>query len=222
MGDAVPSTSMSSNLGISPIMKPRNSIDPVKKSPNLVDETTSEDFTCVLHDNDITICPSEEDSDYFEEIGATSPNTSITNNGSSQFSETEVHSRPYVPFSTEEVSLVKSLDCWSNCNVRVIGSMSPTRINCNLWSLESVGEEGGPFCILVDIKLLMAVPPIDSPVQVFGEIQMMLNSVKPRPFILAKFYRDFSSVDLSYYCKALEELKKYVPHFIKKRKTSEH
>ncbi|KAJ1527910.1 hypothetical protein ONE63_007845 [Megalurothrips usitatus] len=118
-------------------------------------------------------------------------------------------SRPHVPCSVEEISLITNLDCWSNCNVRVIGNVSPTP-HSTYWTLVSIGEEGGPFSVSVDLGLIDKYPSPGLQVQVFGEIRMSDSN----PVIQAKFFRDFSSVDIFFYNKGLEVVKKHAPHFV--------
>jgi len=187
----------------------------------LAEQASAGDIQAVLPDEDIgsiTLC---QDSD--EDLSNSIIDTSlISNNDNATIAPDTIgdddnsnFGRPYVPFSVEEVSLVKTLSVWSNHNVRVIGRASPANnADYNLWSLVSIGEEGGPFSIFVDMKLVNFPSP-DCLIQVFGELQILKNN--PTPIILAKFFRDFSSVDIFYHSKAVEELKKYIPHFIDRR-----
>lgn len=186
------------------------------------DQTSASDIQAVVQDEDVgsmTLC---HDSD--EELSNSIVNASLMSVDDDAPTSVETinrkeidysnFGRPYVPFSVEEVSLVRTLSMWSNHNVRVVGVASPVNnLNYNLWSLVSIGEEGGPFSIIVDMRLV-SFPSKDCPIQVFGEIQM--SEKNPSPMILAKFFRDFSSVDIFYYNKAVEELKKYIPHFVDK------
>lgn len=185
----------------------------------LADQTSVSDIQTVLQDQDIASITLCHDSD--EELSNSIINTSLMSDDENPTIATGTindncnFGRPYVPFSVEEVSLVRTLSLWSNHNVRVIGRASPSKdADFNLWSLVSIGEEGGPFSICVDMRLVN-FPSADAPIQVFGEIQMLKNN--SAPMILAKFFRDFSSVDVFYHNKAVEELKKYIPHFIERR-----
>ncbi|KAK3930799.1 GTPase Era [Frankliniella fusca] len=177
------------------------------------EEATIDDFKALLDDGEIFNLTELEGSNCDYHVFTDSILNSTTASNESETGNTiQAVNKPFVPFSVEEVSLVRTLACWSNHNVRVIGKISPSLNGfTNIWLLSSIGEEGGPFTIKVDLKLLKEFPADNSSVQVFGEMQFSSDS---SPLILAKFFRDFSSVDLFYFNKGLEEVKKFVPHFI--------
>ncbi|XP_034240860.1 uncharacterized protein LOC117645064 isoform X1 [Thrips palmi] len=198
----------------------RKESEKVVKSCCLVDQTSVGDIQAVVQNEDIASVTLCHDSDE-ELLNSMIDNSCISNDGSAPETIDNVDddysnsSRPYVPFSIEEVSLVKTLSVWSNRNVRVIGTASPIEnVDYNMWKLVSIGEEGGPFSISVDLRLVN-FPSANCPIQIFGELQMLKNNTTP--VILAKFFRDFSSVDIFYHNKSVEELKKYIPHFIDRR-----
>lgn len=184
--------------------------NPIVNSCSNVKDVTIDEFESVLKDSDVSRLKQLEESNdvlatSFVESSFHSDSTDDENNFSSTNS-------PHVPFSVEEVSLVKSLACWSNRNVRVIGTVSPpSNPESTIWSLNSIGEEGGPFSVAVDMKLLNPFPQAYSQVQIFGEVQVVNKS---DPLILAKLFRDFSAVDIYHYQKVTEKLHEFVPHFI--------
>ncbi|KAJ1532343.1 hypothetical protein ONE63_000947 [Megalurothrips usitatus] len=172
-------------------------------------EDATTDFKSLLDDDIVSQSQiSNNDNSFDFDLGSSIVDTSI-NSCSSRDSGVQPVNRPFVPSSVEEISLVASLDRWSNCNVRVIGKVSPIA-NSDYWTLVSIGEEGGPFSVAVDMGLISRYPSPDLQVQVFGEIHMCESN----PVIQAKFFRDFSSVDIFFYNKGLEVVKKYAPHFI--------
>lgn len=178
------------------------------------EEANIDDFKALLDDGEIFDMTRLESNNYGYDALADSilNSTTASNDSDSNNAVQALLNKPFVPFSVEELSLVKSLTCWSNHNIRVIGRISPTADSfSNLWLLSSIGEEGGPFSIEINFKLVNEFPVVHSTIQVFGEIQFSSDS---RPVILAKFYRDLSLVDLFYFNKGLEEVKKFVPHFV--------
>ena len=79
---------------------------------------------------------------------------------------------PYVIFSVEELSVVKDLGNWGNCNVQFIGKLLDSdgaKYNC------AGIEKNPPAKIEVDFALTAQIPPRNTILRVWGELEMMDN-----------------------------------------------
>uniref|UniRef100_A0A1B6G485 Uncharacterized protein n=1 Tax=Cuerna arida TaxID=1464854 RepID=A0A1B6G485_9HEMI len=117
-------------------------------------------------------------------------------------------SKPFMFFSIEELSLVKSLKHWTNTKVCPVGL-----VMCNFTDqqcyLQSVMEKG-QWNILLDTSLLPEIPNLKTLLQIFGTLEVIngLSRVK------VNFYRNIGCVDLPLFVESYKLMQKYVPDFV--------
>ena len=133
---------------------------------------------------------------------------------------------PYVMYSVEELSVVKDLGNWGNCNVQFIGKL-----------LDSDGakyictgiEKIPPAEIELDFSLAAQIPPRNTMIRIWGELELMDNlplvKAKVSSFPLCYQYnasifffgfqivRVIESVDIPLYKKSLDSRRMFTPHF---------
>uniref|UniRef100_A0A1B6I8M4 Uncharacterized protein n=1 Tax=Homalodisca liturata TaxID=320908 RepID=A0A1B6I8M4_9HEMI len=118
-------------------------------------------------------------------------------------------SKPFMFFSVEDLSLVKSLKHWTNTKVCPVGLVmyNCTDQQCYLHSV----MEKGQWSILLDTSLLLEIPNLETLLQIFGTLEVVngLSRVK------VNFYRNLGSVDLPLFVESYKLMQKYVPDFVK-------
>ena len=84
---------------------------------------------------------------------------------------------PYVIHSIEELCVIKDLSHWGNLNVQFVGRLIEMEGTYRCLSMQKKSTEN----LLVDFSLSENIPPRNTLVRVWGEIQLMEieNCVKP-------------------------------------------
>lgn len=120
----------------------------------------------------------------------------------------ELSNKPYIHIPIEELSLVRSLENWANCNVRVHGRFLTVD---GRHFLENIGCKSKSSKIELDLSLLAKHIFDNSVIQVFGEL--MVTNNHSCPIIQVMFFRRFGKMDLAKFNSVVEKLKPYVPLF---------
>jgi hypothetical protein len=84
--------------------------------------------------------------------------------------------KPYIPLSCEEISLIESLDHWTNLQVRIFGLIRQRILDKSLVILQSLGEEVEAnvevdFSLITDQSAKLQEGFV---VQILGELQVSL------------------------------------------------
>ena len=82
--------------------------------------------------------------------------------------------------SVEELSVVKDLGFWGNCNVQFIGKF----VDCDEVHICEGIEKVPPATIELDFSLSAQIPPRNSTIRVWGEFE--LKSLDGSPLVKAK------------------------------------
>lgn len=92
---------------------------------------------------------------------------------------------PHVMHSVEELSIVKDMSNWSNCNVQFIGKLLAFD---GVYMCEGI-EKNSSARVEVDFSLTAQVPPRNDIVRIWGELE--LKSIHPQtslPVVKVKVY----------------------------------
>lgn len=82
---------------------------------------------------------------------------------------------PYVMYTVEELSLVRDLTNWGNCNVQFIGKIFDTddELTCGGF------EKDMSTRICLDLSLSAQIPPRNTLVRIWGEIDLKKTNNQP-------------------------------------------
>lgn len=89
---------------------------------------------------------------------------------------------PYVMHSIQELSIVNDLSNWGNLNVQFIGKL----IECNEAFVCGCIEKNSLSTIGVDFSLSACIPPRNSVVRIWGELELQDGPDQKIPLVKAK------------------------------------
>jgi len=111
--------------------------------------------------------------------------------------------------SIEELSIVNDLSNWGNLNVQFIGKL----IECNQAFVCGCIEKNSLLTIEVDFSLAACIPPRNSVIRIWGELELKSGADQKIPLVKAKVSRVIKSIDIPLYRKSLVSRRKFTPHF---------
>lgn len=122
---------------------------------------------------------------------------------------------PYVVHSIQELSVVNDLSNWNNLNVQFIGKLT----NCGETLACGCIEKNSSSIVRVDFSLTPNIPPRNSFVRIWGELELKNVGIQKLPFVKAKISRVINSIDIPLYRKSLTIRRNFTPRFaaIKRR-----
>jgi len=118
---------------------------------------------------------------------------------------------PYVMHSIQELSVVDDLSHWANLNVQFIGKLT----DCDGAFVCGCIEKNSPATIAVDFSLTSDIPPRNSTVRIWGELELSRNT----PLVKVKISRTVQSVDIPLYRKSLIIRYNFTPRFATIKRT---
>lgn len=74
------------------------------------------------------------------------------------------------PLTIEKAYLTSNIDCWCNCNWRLVGILKYNHDKS--YYLESVNEPGGLYRIIVVFVNIDGLPLINELIRIYGEIKI--------------------------------------------------
>lgn len=111
--------------------------------------------------------------------------------------------------SIQELSIVNDLSNWGNLNVQFIGKL----IKCDEAFVCGCIEKNFSSTIRVDFSLAASIPPRNSFVRIWGELELKDEAGQKLPHVKAKVSRVIKSMDVPLYRKSLAIRRKFTPHF---------
>ena len=117
---------------------------------------------------------------------------------------------PYVPMSVGEVSVVTSLECWTNTKVRVVGRYLVS--DFDTYTLCGMKKDKG--VIRLNLVLVDQYPKHGEILEIFGELQNFQESGANVIMLRVMFFNRVQNI--YWYTKGLSLLKPYVPSFVKR------
>lgn len=89
---------------------------------------------------------------------------------------------PYVMYTVEELSLVKDLKNWGNCNVQFIGKIFDTD---GVFTCEGF-EKSMSTGICLDFSLSTQIPPRNTNVRIWGDLELRVVNNQLTPVVKVK------------------------------------
>lgn len=123
---------------------------------------------------------------------------------------------PYVMHSIQELSIVNDLSNWGNLNVQFIGKL----IECNEAFVCGCIEKNSLSTIGVDFSLSACIPPRNSVVRIWGELELQDGPDQKIPLVKAKVSRVITSIDIPLYKKSLTIRRKFTSNFTTVKRNS--
>lgn len=123
---------------------------------------------------------------------------------------------PYVMHSIQELSIVNDLSNWGNLNVQFIGKL----IECNEAFVCGCIEKNSLSTIGVDFSLSACIPPRNSVVRIWGELELQDGPDQKIRLVKAKVSRVITSIDIPLYKKSLTIRRKFTSNFTTVKRNS--